>query len=114
MSDDIQGLGEIVDELVAIAKDHLLRVPVRVAIGHAEVDAADEPKTLVVDGIAVENLGVKIVGVAEIIVALLHSGVMVGGGGLAFLEDQFAGKGEVVLSVVGIMDLTVKLGGLLA
>lgn len=87
MADDVQGFSEVVDELVAVAKDHLLRVPVRVTVVDAKVDATDKAEALVIDGVAVEDLGVEVEGVAKIIVTFFHSGIMVGGGGLAFFKD---------------------------
>jgi len=110
MADDVQGLGEVVDELVAVAKDHLLRVPVRVAIVCAEVDGADEAQALVVDGVAVEDLGVEVKGVAEVVVTFLDGVVASSGRGLPFLEDKFAGKEIVILVMVGIVDLAVEMG----
>lgn len=110
MADDVQGLGEVVDELVAVAKDHLLRVPVGITVVGAEVDGADEAEALVVDGVAVEDLGVKVKGVAEVIEAFLDGVVLGRRGGLAFLEDEFAGQEIVVLAVVGVVDLAVEVG----
>lgn len=110
MADDVQGLGEVVDELVAVAKDHLLRVPVGIAVVGAEVDSADEVEALVVDGVAVEDLGVKVKGIAEVIEAFLDGVVLGRGGRLAFLEDEFAGQEIVVLVVVGVVDLAVEVG----
>lgn len=112
VSDDVQGFGKVVDELVTIAKDHLLRVPIGVAIVYAKVDGPDEVETLVIDGVAVEDLAVEVKGVAEILVALTDSGILIRGGGLTLLEDKFAGKEIVVLVVVSIVHFAVEVRAL--
>ena len=70
VADDVEGLGEVVDEGVAVAEDHLLGVPEGVAVLLAEVDAADEGQPAVVDGVALEDRGVEVEGAPQVVVAV--------------------------------------------
>ncbi len=99
VADDVERNGEAVEKLlVAIAVDHLLAVPEGVIVLHAIVHAGIEAETFVVDGVAVENGFVEVVGLSGVVVGFIHRDV--GAGGSAFGAHQLSGQVFAVLFIV--------------
>lgn len=112
VSDDVDGVGEVAEEIVAVPVHHLLDlgVPEGVLVLLPEVHRANDVLVLVVDGLPVEDVKVEAQHVAGVVEGLVRGRVA-----NCFLAlDAYHGPGEVflVLVVVGVVHGPVRRLGL--
>lgn len=99
VGDDIEGAGKAdEDDAVAVAEDHLGAVPEGVVVVLTVVNVALQFHAVVVDGIAMEDLLIKVPGRPEVVVRLVDG--LVGGRRAALGAGDLAGRRPGMASIV--------------